>query len=103
MHRIAYTAFIHAPAEGAELAYTCGETACVNPGHAQELPLPERDSLDVRHRGKGHVSPRPSQTPHQHSRERIPARFVDHAFLDRYGFADASSLAERVVFFTPAG
>jgi len=26
--------------------------------------------------------------------------FVDHAILDRYGFGDASSLAERVVFFT---
>jgi hypothetical protein len=26
--------------------------------------------------------------------------FVDHAFLDRYGFGDSSCLAERVVFFT---
>jgi hypothetical protein len=25
---------------------------------------------------------------------------MDHAILDRYGFGDASSLAERVVFFT---
>jgi hypothetical protein len=26
--------------------------------------------------------------------------FVDHAMLDRYGFGDASSLAERIVFFS---
>ena len=39
-HRIAYTAFIHAPADGAELAYACDEAACVNPGHAREIPLP---------------------------------------------------------------
>jgi hypothetical protein len=32
-----------------------------------------------------------------HGTERV---FVDHAMLDRYGFGDASSLAERVVFFT---
>jgi hypothetical protein len=31
-HRIAYTAFLHAPAEGAELAYACDDAACVNPG-----------------------------------------------------------------------
>lgn len=40
VHRIAYTAFIHAPAEGTELAYACDEAACVNPGHAREIPLP---------------------------------------------------------------
>jgi hypothetical protein len=33
--------------------------------------------------------------------ERSRLIFVDHALLDRYGFADAGSLVERVVFFTP--
>ena len=100
VHRIAYTAFIHAPAEGAELAYACDEAACVNPGHAREIPLPGEtrwmcgivekvtchpDRLEL------HIS-----IPGNGSR-RV---FVDHAILDRYGFGDASSLAERVVFFT---
>jgi hypothetical protein len=36
--RIAYTAFIHAPAAGGELAYACEDAACVNPDHAREAP-----------------------------------------------------------------
>jgi hypothetical protein len=74
--------------------------ACVNPGHAREIPLPgespwmcgivekvichpERLELRISTRGNG--------------AQRV---FVDHAILDRYGFGDASSLAERVVFFS---
>ena len=37
-------------------------------------PPVRRDPLDVRHRREGHLPPRTSRTPHQRSRERIPAR-----------------------------
>lgn len=100
VHRIAYTAFLHAPAEGAELAYDCDDAACVNPGHAREIPLPgdPRWMCGIVEK----VTCRPARlelhisTPGNGS-QRV---FVDHAMLDRYGFGDASSLAERVVFFT---
>ena len=100
VHRIAYTAFNRAPADGAELAYACDDAACVNPGHARESSLPgetlwtcgvvERVTCLPAHL-ELHIS-----APGNGSR-RV---FVDHAMLDRYGFGDASSLAERVVFFT---
>jgi len=100
VHRIAYTAFNRAPADGAELAYACDDAACVNPGHARESSLPGEThwTCGVVER----VTCRPARlelhisTPGNGSR-RV---FVDHAMLDRYGFGDASSLAERVVFFT---
>jgi hypothetical protein len=100
VHRIAYTAFIHAPAEGAELAYACDEPACVNPGHARELPLPGKARWLCGIVEK--VTCRPNRLElrisiNGNGSQRV---FVDNPFLDRYGFADASSLAERVVFFT---
>jgi hypothetical protein len=100
VHRIAYTAFIHAPAEGAELAYACDEPACVNPGHARELPLPGKTRWMCGIVEK--VTCRPNRLELHISINGNGSRrvFVDNAFLDRYGFADASSLAERVVFFT---
>jgi hypothetical protein len=100
VHRIAYTAFIHAPAEGAELAYDCDEPACINPAHARELPLPSEtrwmcgivEKVTCRpNRLELHISMTGNGS------QRI---FVDNAQLDRYGFPDASSLAERVVFLT---
>ena len=100
VHRIAYTAFIHAPAEGAELAYACDEAACVNPGHAREIPLPGDTSWMCGIVEK--VTCRPERlelhiSTHGDGSWRV---FVDHTILDRYGSGDASSLAERVVFFT---
>jgi len=101
VHRIAYTAFNHAPAEGAELAYACDEAACVNPGHAREVPLPGETCWTCGIVEK--VTCRPDRLELRISTSGNGSRrvFVDHAFLDRYGFADASRLAERVVFFTP--
>ena len=100
VHRIAYTAFIHAPAEGAELAYACDETACINPAHAQEIPLPGETRWMCGIVEK--VTCRPDRLQLCISMPGNGSRrvFVDHAFLDRYGFGDASSLAERVVFYT---
>jgi len=100
VHRIAYTAFIHAPAEGAELAYACDEAACVNPGHAREIPLPGETRWMCGIVEK--VTCRPERLELRISMPGNGSRrvFVDHAILDRYGFGDASSLAERVVFFT---
>jgi hypothetical protein len=100
VHRIAYTAFIHAPAEGAELAYACDEAACVNPGHAREIPLPAETRWMSGIVEK--VTCRPERLELHIGTPADGARrvFVDHAVLDRYGFGDASSLAERVVFFT---
>ena len=100
VHRIAYTAFIHAPAGGAELAYACDETACINPGHAREIPLPGETRWMCGIVEK--VTCRPERlelhiSTHGNGSWRV---FVDHAILDRYGFGDASSLTERVVFFT---
>jgi hypothetical protein len=100
VHRIAYTAFIHAPAAGAELAYACEDAACVNPDHAREVLLP--DELEWMCGIVEKVTCHPSRlelhiSMSGHGTERV---FVDHAMLDRYGFGDASSLAERVVFFT---
>jgi len=99
-HRIAYTAFIHAPSEGAELAYTCDEAACVNPGHAREIALPSGTGWMCGVVEK--ITCRP-----EHLEMHISTNgngswrvFVDHMLLDRYGFGDASSLVERVVFFT---
>ncbi len=99
-HRIAYTAFIRAPAEGAELAYACDEAACVNPGHAREIPLPGDTGWTCGVVEK--VTCRPDRlelhiSTHGNGSRRV---FVDHAILDRYGFGDAGSLTERVVFFT---
>lgn len=101
VHRIAYTAFIHAPAEGAELAYACDEAACVNPGHAREIPLPGDNRWMCGITEK--VICRPGRLEVHISTTGNGSRrvFVDYAFLDRHGFADASSLAERIVFFTP--
>jgi hypothetical protein len=101
VHRIAYTAFSHAPAEGTELAYTCDEAACVNPAHAREIPLPGETGWTCGIVEK--VTCRPERlelhiSTHGNGSRRV---FVDHAILDRYGFGDASSLTERVVFFTP--
>jgi hypothetical protein len=100
VHRIAYTAFIHAPAKGAELAYACDEPACVNPRHARELPLPGKAPWMCGIVEK--VTCRPNRLELHISINGNGSRrvFVDNALLDRYGFADASSLAERVVFFT---
>ena len=100
VHRIAYTAFIHAPAEGSELAYGCDEAACVNPGHAREIPLPGQTRWMCGIVEK--VTCRPERLELHISMPRNGSRrvFVDHTMLDRYGFGDASSLAERVVFFT---
>ena len=100
VHRIAYTAFIHAPAEGAELAYACDEAACINPAHAREIPLPGETQWVCGIVEK--VTCRPDCLEMHISTDgngswRV---FVDHVMLDRYGFGDASSLAERVVFFT---
>ena len=100
VHRIAYTAFIQAPAEGAELAYACDDAACVNPGHAREIPLPGEPRWMCGVVEK--VTCRPAQLELRISMPGNGSRrvFVGHALLDRYGFGDASSLAERVVFFT---
>ena len=99
-HRIAYTAFIHAPADGVELAYGCDEAACVNPGHAREIPLPDETRWMCGVVEKVTCHPERLELyvsmPGNESR-RV---FVDHAMLDRYGFGDASSLAERIVFFS---
>jgi len=99
-HRIAYTAFIHAPADGVELAYDCDEAACVNPGHAREIPLPDETRWMCGVVEKVTCHPERLELyvsmPGNESR-RV---FVDHAMLDRYGFGDASSLAERIVFFS---
>ena len=100
VHRIAYAAFIHAPASGAELAYACEDAACVNPDHAREAVLPDEPQWMCGIVEK--VTCRPSRLELHismagHGTERV---FVDHSMLDRYGFGDASSLAERVVFFT---
>jgi hypothetical protein len=100
-HRIAYTAFLHVPAEGAELAYACDDAACVNPGHAREIPLPGESRWMCGIVEK--VTCRPARLELHISMPAGGARrvFVDHTMLDQYGFGDASSLAERVVFFTP--
>jgi sirohydrochlorin ferrochelatase len=100
VHRIAYTAFVHGPAEGTELAYACEEAACVNPGHAREIPLPGETRWMCGIVEK--VTCRPNRielhiSTHGNGSQRV---FMDHAILNRYGFGDASSLAERVVFFT---
>ncbi len=99
-HRIAYTAFQHAPVAGAELAYACGDTACVNPAHAGEVVLPGEQRWMC-----GVVEKVTFRPAHLELHISLPGNgsrrvFVDHAMLDRYGFGDASSLAERVVFFT---
>jgi hypothetical protein len=100
-HRIAYTAFLHVPADGAELAYACDDLACVNPGHAREILLPGESRWMCGIIEK--VTCRPARLELHISMPADGARrvFVDHAMLDQYGFGDASSLAERVVFFTP--
>ena len=100
-HRIAYTAFLHVPADGAELAYACDDAACVNPGHAREILLPGESRWMCGIVEK--VTCRPARLELHISMPADGARrvFVDHAMLDQYGFGDASSLAERVVFFTP--
>jgi hypothetical protein len=100
VHRIAYTAFVHAPAEGAELAYACDDAACINPGHAREILLPGETCWTCGIVEK--VTCRPDRlelriSTHGHGFQRV---FADHTILDRYGFGDASSFAERVVFFT---
>lgn len=100
VHRIAYTACIHTPAEGTELAYACDDAACVNPGHAREVPLPDETGWTCGIVEK--VTCRPDRlelhiSTHGKGSQRV---FVDHAILDIYGFEDASSLCERVVFFT---
>ncbi|MCV7230393.1 hypothetical protein [Mycolicibacterium komossense] len=100
VHRIAYTTFIHDPAGGAELAYSCAEAACVNPAHAQEIPLPDETRWMCGIVEK--VTCRPGQlevhiSTYGNGSWRV---FVDHMMLDRYGLGDASSLTERVVFFT---
>lgn len=100
VHRIAYTAFIHAPAEGAELAYACDEGACVNPGHAREIPLPNEPCWTCGIVEKVTCHPERLELHIGTSGNGARRVFVDHAILDRYGFGDASSLAERVVFFT---
>jgi len=99
VHRIAYTAFTHAPAEGTELTYACAEAACVNPGHAREIPLPGETGWTCGIVEK--VICRPERLELHISTHGNGSRcvFVDHAILDRYGFGDASSFAERVVFF----
>jgi hypothetical protein len=100
VHRIAYTAFIHAPAEGAELAYACEEAACVNADHAREIPLPGETRWMCGVVEK--VTCRPARLELHISMPGNGSRrvLIDHAMLARYGFGDASSLAERVVFFT---
>jgi hypothetical protein len=100
VHRIAYTAFIHAPAAGAELAYACEDAACVNPDHAREALLPDESQWMCGIVEK--VTCRPSRLELHISMPGNGTRrvFVDHAMLDRYGCGDASSLAERVVFLT---
>ena len=100
VHRLAYTSFIHAPAAGAELAYSCEDAACVNPGHARELLLP-----GDRQWACGIVEKVTCRAAHLELHISVPGNgsqrvFTDHAVLDRYGFGDASSMAERVVFFT---
>lgn len=100
VHRIAYTARIHTPAEGTELAYACDDAACVNPGHAREVPLPDETGWTCGIVEK--VTCRPDRlelhiSTHGKGSQRV---FVDHAILGIYGFGDASSLCERVVFFT---
>ena len=100
VHRIAYTAFLHAPADGAELAYACDDAACVNPGHAREISLPGESRWMCGIVEK--VTCRPERLELHISMPGEGSRrvFVDHAMLDRYGLGDASSLTERVVFFT---
>jgi hypothetical protein len=100
VHRIAYSSFTHAPAEGAELAYACDDAACVNPSHAREIPLPSDTpwmagivEKVICHPGRLELQ---ISTP-RNGTQRV---FVDHTLLDRYGFGDASSLTERVMFFT---
>jgi hypothetical protein len=100
VHRIAYTAFIHAPAKATELAYACGEAACVNPDHAREIALPGKTCWVYGVVEK--VTFRPGRlelhiSTQENGNQRV---LVDHAMLDRYGFGDASSFAERVVFFS---
>ena len=100
VHRLAYTSFTHAPAAGAELAYSCEDAACVNPAHARELLLP-----GDRRWACGIVEKVTCRAAHLELHISVPGNgsqriFTDHAVLDRYGFGDASSLAERVMFFT---
>ncbi|HUY44681.1 MAG TPA: SEC-C domain-containing protein [Streptosporangiaceae bacterium] len=99
-HRIAYTTFVHAPAPGAELTYPCDDDACVNPRHARETPLPDDRQWTCGIAEK--VTCHPAHLEIQISAPGQPSSrvFADRATLDRYGFADASSLTERVVFLT---
>lgn len=99
-HRISYVMDGHAPTAGAELAYACAQDACVNPAHAQEIPLP-----DEAHWMCGiveHVICHPGHLELGLSMPGVASRtvFVDRAILDHYGLGDAGGLAERVVFFT---
>jgi hypothetical protein len=100
VHRIAYTTFLHAPAEGTELAYACDEAACINPSHAREIPLPGEAGWTCGIVKKVICRPKRLElhisTTHSNGSRRV---FVDHAILDRYGLGDASSLTERVMFF----
>lgn len=100
VHRIAYTAFIHAPASAAELAYACEDAACVNPAHAREVPLPDGVQWMCGLVEKVTCHPSRLELLIGMPGNRTQRVFVDYAMLDRYGFGDASSLAERVMFFT---
>lgn len=100
VHRIAYTAFIHAPAAGAELAYACQDAACINPSHAREVPLPADRQWMCGLSEKVTCHPSHLELLISMPGNRTQRVFVDNGMLDRYGFGDASSLAERVMFFT---
>ena len=102
VHRLAFKSFNHEPASGAELTYSCKEDNCVNPKHANELPLPDSPvwfpmvvervvsrpsylELEVASQAKGRMG-----------------LFIERDMLNRYGLGDASSLLERIIFVSGA-
>jgi hypothetical protein len=95
-HRMAFEVGQGPVSPGVELVYDCGNDACVNPGHAVEEHLPAGEwMLGVIERARthpGHVELRVSTS--DGSSHDV---FVDTSFLDRFGLADVSALAERLL------